>query len=82
MTGWNCYGSPVAALDDFDRAVYQVIKDARGFFRTRGMTADEIRAALPRALVAFRASELPPALDCLAESGLIVRTADGKWMLS
>lgn len=73
----NCYGSPVAALPDFDQMVYRTIKDARGVFRTRGLSVKDVALRFGwhedagTSFGRLRRAKIRRALERLTHKGLI-----------
>lgn len=62
-SGVNCYGSTIATVSAFDRAVLATLKDARGFWRVQGMPVRTIAVLLERR--AFAAKGVGPVLNTL-----------------
>lgn len=81
----GCYGSPIATLPPLARATLTVLNEARGFFRTRGMTIEEVfdrlrnRQRLSIRFTNSRRVRLNEALLLLAEKDKARQLETGKW---
>lgn len=81
----NCYGSTIAMLPPLARATLTVLNDARGLYRSRGMTIEEVfdrlrkRQKLSIRFTNSRRVQLNDALLLLAEEGKARQLETGKW---
>ena len=84
-----CYAPhPAVQLDPRDRAIRQILHEARGFYRTRGLRKQDIRRSLVRnaSFLAAFGRNLPTlgvvhrALVRLEKVGLAKQVAPGQWV--
>lgn len=70
------------SLPEFEQLVYGVLRDARGYFRSSGMTIPNIWRQLAAGafrLTAQRRERVEIALERLADVGVVVKVGADRW---